>query len=115
MITADHHYSLDDPPHIPGIIGVTPKRKRGSAVAEAIITLAGVMKTSDNKGSNTTGTQQQVAMATYSPGKISELRLKNLQELQELQELLEYNILSPEEFAKQKALVLSAMRKLIPQ
>lgn len=55
MITADHHDSLDDPLQIPAITGGTPKRKRGSAVAEAIVTLAGAIKTPDDKGSNTTG------------------------------------------------------------
>ena len=55
MITADHHDSLDDPLQIPAITGGTPKRKQGSAVAEAIVTLAGAIKTPDDKGSNTTG------------------------------------------------------------
>ena len=47
-----------------------------------------------------------------SPGQVSDLRLKKLQELRELQQLLELNVLTPEEFAEQKAIVLEALRTL---
>ncbi len=47
-----------------------------------------------------------------SPGKITDLRIKKIHELRELQQLLEQNILTEEEFAEQKSLVLSSLRKL---
>ena len=119
MIAANHHESLDDPPEIPAITGIVPKRKKWESVAEAITTLAGAIRNSPTPtGANTqdsdtnTPDPKQPAVG-YSPGKTSDLRMKNLQELRELQQLLEQRILTPEEFAEQKALVLTAMHKLV--
>ena len=47
-----------------------------------------------------------------SPGRITDLRMKKLHELRELQGLLEQNVLTQEEFAKQKQMVLDSLRKL---
>ena len=47
-----------------------------------------------------------------SPGRVTELRSKKLQELRELQCLRDENILTEEEFAEQKGLVLASLRKL---
>ena len=47
-----------------------------------------------------------------SPGRITNLRMKKLHELCELQGLLERNVLTQEEFAEQKWLVLYSLRKL---
>ena len=47
-----------------------------------------------------------------SPGRITDLRMKKLHELRELQGLLEQNVLTQEEFAEQKRMVLDSLRKL---
>ena len=49
---------------------------------------------------------------SLSPGRITDLRMKKLHELRELQGLLEQNVLTQEEFAEQKRLVLNSLRKL---
>ena len=64
--------------------------------------------------SHTSGSIPSSASAVgHSPGRINDLRMRNLKELRELQELLEQNILTHEEFIEQKSIVLGAMRKLI--
>lgn len=47
-----------------------------------------------------------------SPGRLAELRMKNIQQLRELQRLYEENVLTLEEFAGQKRIVLETLRKL---
>ena len=116
MISAGHHDSLDDPPRIPAITGVTPKRKQRQSLAEAIAGAATTLVSAvHNKGAADASPAQSPATDTrvgHSPSKISDLRMKNLKELRELQQLLEDNILTEEEFAEQKEIVLNAMRKL---
>lgn len=116
MISAGHHESLDDPPQIPALTGVTPKRKQKESLAEAITgaasTLVGAFH---SKGSADVSPARSPAIDTrvgHSPSKISDLRRSYLKELRELQQLFEDNILTAEEFAEQKEIVLSAMRKL---
>ena len=62
---------------------------------------------------HTTPSTHDHAAAGHSPGRISDLRMRNIKELWELQQLLELNILTQEEFEEQKAVVLGAMRKLV--
>ena len=142
MIAANHHESLDDPPEVPAITGVVPKRKKRESVAEAISTLAGAIRgtpqdntlpgtsnssppaastsnssppaasTSNSTSPGTSNNSDSNSAVEYSPRKKSELRMKYLQELRELQQLLEQNVLTQEEFAEQKAIVLAALRKL---
>ena len=140
MVTANHHESLDDPPDIPAITGIVPKRKKPrESVAEAISSLAGALRGTSTGATNTTPADTNTTPADtnttpvgtnttpvdtnttpdsrpsvgYSPGKASELRRGHLQELRELQQLLELNILTPQEFAEQKTIVLAAMHKLV--
>ena len=47
-----------------------------------------------------------------SPGKIIELRMKNLEQLQYLQNLFEDDILDEKEYSEQKNNILSSLRKL---
>lgn len=48
-----------------------------------------------------------------SPGKSTELRMKNLQQLRVLQQLYDDSIVSDKELAEQKEIVLTALRKLV--
>lgn len=116
MISAGHHESLDDPPQIPAITGVTPKRKPKESLAEAITGAASsLVSVFHGKSPATVSPGQPPALDTrvgHSPSKISDLRRNYLKELRELQQLFEDNILTEEEFAEQKSIVLNAMRKL---
>ena len=58
------------------------------------------------------GTTMYTSNPGISPGRITDLRMKKLHELRELQGLLEQNVLTQEEFAEQKRLVLDSLRKL---
>ena len=100
MISAGHHESLDDPPQIPALTGVTPKRKQKESLAEAITGAASTLLGAfHSKGSADVSLARSPAIDTrvgHSPSKISDLRRKYLKELRELQQLFEDNILTAE-------------------
>ena len=107
MIASGNHDSFDDAPSIPAITGVAPKRKRESlstVVAGVASSIASAIRPDVGISSS--------SPAGRSPSKISDLHLKKLQELRELQQLLDLGVLTPEEFAEQKSIVLEALRKL---
>lgn len=128
MIVAGNHDSNDDPPQIPAITGIQPKREKkpslSDAIAGAAITFANAVQSPTVQQCNkqsvvifsdamSTPEKSNTAQATgISPGKITELRMKKLRELRELQELLEQNILTQQEFSEQKQLVLHSLRRL---
>ena len=71
MVTADHHKSLDNPPDIPAITGIVPKRKKPrESVAEASSSLAGALRGTPTDATNTTPDSRP--SVRYSPGKASE-------------------------------------------
>ena len=125
LVAAGHHSSLDTPPNIPAINGVTPKRKKQESLAEAVAGIVSSMRNPD-PSVNQTATCANVVITSpsplsnktcpimgHSPSKISDLRMRYIKELRELQELLERNVLTQEEFLEQKSIILDAMRKLI--
>ena len=132
MIEAGNHESTDNPPLIPAITGITPKREKkpslSDVIAGAATTLANAFRSPDVQQRN----KQNIVISSealsspvkcnpnpsvtqttgISPGKVTELRMKKLRELRELQELLECNILTQQEFTEQKRLVLDSLCKL---
>lgn len=114
MINSDNHESMDEPPNIPAITGIEPKRSRkmsfNEAIVEAATSFASALKPPEQ--SEQTTKSDTSSTGGLSPGKVAELRSRKLQELRELQQLLEGNILTKEEFTEQKDMVLSALRKL---
>lgn len=129
-IISGNHESTDEPPDLPPITGNGPKKPKkqslGDALMEAANTFAAQVRGSEIKQSGNaivvsgSGTQTPTKLntidsdksAVLSPGKVTELRSKKLQELRELQCLRDQNILTEEEFAEQKGLVLASLRKL---
>ena len=126
-----NHDSTEEPPDLPVITGVGVKKQTLSeALVEAATTFAGAVCGPDIRqtgGSNATITVLSGSTAAQtptkvvsesersvglSPGRVTELRSKKLQELRDLQCLLDQGILTEEEFAEQKALVLASLRKL---
>ena len=132
MITSGKYQDRDN---IPAFLDLEnqPKKQKRPSLAEAItgaaMTFANAVKTPDIKQCSS----QSVVIASsdspstpvaassvrdlpvttgISPGKITDLRMKNLRELRELQGLLEQNILTQQEFVEQKQLVLDSLRKL---
>lgn len=130
MIVAGNHDSLEEPPRIPAITGIVPKREKKESLADAMAiaaaTFAKAMQSSNSgsvsqnatntlvlaPASGSASTGSSVPTVGLSPGRVTELRGKKLNELRELQQLLEQNILSTEEFLEQKSLVLDSLRKL---
>lgn len=125
MIAAGHHESTDNPPQIPAITGITPKREKktslSSALAGAAVSFASALRspgTNANASSvvinaeSPKNASEKPLQIGLSPGRVTEIRSKKLRELRELQQLLEDNILSTAEFTEQKELVLNSLRKL---
>ena len=133
-IISGNHDSTEEPPDLPAITGVGLKKQKRQTLSEAIVeaatTFVGAVRGPDIKqtggpnatvvvsGSTTAQTPTKVVVSEseksigLSPGRVTELRSKKLQELRELQCLLDQSILTEEEFAEQKALVLASLRKL---
>ena len=133
-IISGNHDSTEEPPDLPAITGIGPKKQKkqslGGALVEAARTFVGanlgpdIMLTGGPNasvvlsGSTAVQTPTKVVVNEseksigLSPGRVTELRSKKLQELRDLQCLLDQRILTEEEFAEQKALVLASLRKL---
>lgn len=114
MIQCGTHDDQDNPPQVPMICGIPPKRPSrahdslttaftgaAEAIAKAFTPSTGPLRSSECSGS-----------VGISPGKKTELRMKNLQQLRELQQLYEDNIITDKELAEQKDIVMSTLRKL---
>ena len=107
LIQSGSHDDYEDPPRVPQITGMNSKPKKESlteAITGAAVAVAKVFASS---------TQAAVNTATVaSPGKCTDLRLKNLEQLRLLQLLKQDGVLSTEEFVEQKSIILEAIRKL---
>ena len=124
MISSGNHESTDDPPKVPAITGITPKKEKSSlavAISNAATTFAQALKpqvsvSAANNSVVVTHTTPPKTVSSgigISPVRSAELRSKKLQELRELQQLLEGNVITSEEFAEQKAVVLDSLRRLV--
>ena len=133
-IISGNHDSTEEPPDLPVITGVGVKKQKKQTLSEALVeaatTFAGAVRGPDIRqtgGSNATVTVLSGSTAAQtptkvvsesersvglSPGRVTELRSKKLQELRDLQCLLDQGILTEEEFAEQKVLILASLRKL---
>ena len=109
MIVGGLHESTDEPPAVPAFHCELKRRK--DSLSGALTDAAGVLvKYMDRRGSEDLPNQSRVGV---SPGKVVDLRMKNLQQLRYLQSLYEDNILSDQELAEQKQIVLESLRKLL--
>ena len=130
-VQAGHYQDLVEPPPLPALKGVPPKRERkeslSDAIAGAAITFVNAIRSPESSTHSNVKAQNSVVINAQtppksattntvcigiSPGRATELRMKKLKELRELQTLLEQNILDKREFAEQKAIVLDSLRKL---
>ena len=87
---------------------------RKDSLSGALTDAAGVLvKYMDRKSSEDLPNPPQApSRLGVSPGKAVDLRMKNLQQLRYLQSLYKDNILSDQELAEQKQIVLESLRKL---
>ena len=107
MIQCGTHDDYDDPPRVPMITGILPKRPKKESITDALTAAATAVAKAFSPPSTSqvaTASSQMPSTPTVgmSPGKSIELRMKNLQQLRYVQELYEENILSEAEFMEQK-------------
>ena len=116
-----HYKDLVEPPPLPALKGVPPKRDRKESLSDAITFVNAMRSPESNVKANnviinahTTPKNDLInsIIVGISPGRATELRMKKLKEQQELQALLEQSILSEAEYAEQKAIVLESLHKL---
>ena len=116
MITAGTHDDKEDPPKVPMITGVVPKRQKQDTLSDA---LAGAA-TAFAKAFGGTPVQSPTPISSLpptpsvgiSPGKAADIRMKNLQQLRFLQNLMEDRIISEQEFLEQKRIILDTLRNI---
>ena len=119
MLHCGSHTDYDNPPRVPLITGTAPKRRKSdfsetfrNIAAEAVAKAISPPPPATTTTGDNTSSETETNSIGISPGKTVELRSKNLQQLRYIQQLYEDNILSPEEFAEQKGMILQAIRKL---
>ena len=119
MITGGLHDSYDVPPAVPVFQGgPESKRKRetlAGALTGAVETIAKNVEKRTPEVPSAGSSQvinEPVLQMGISPGKSADLRMRNLEQLHYLQGLYEDKILSDQELAEQKRIVLDALRKL---
>ena len=104
MIQDGSHDDYDDPPRVPQITGVVPKQVKKESLSEALTGVAVAV---------TKALTSQPAVGNNTDhSSIANVRMKNLEQLKILQHLKEDSILSEDEFAEQKTIILEALRKL---
>ena len=115
MIVAGIHNDFENPPNIPAFNGNSAERTRRNGLSEVLndAAIAFVEAIKDKKGDKENQAPSAVSsFGTGSPSRAVDLRMKNYQQLRYIQSLYDDGILSDTEFAEQKALILSSIRKL---
>ena len=119
MIQCGTHDDYDDPPHVPMITGILPKRPKKESITDALTAAATAVAKAfsplyvyTSQVATASSQMPSIPIVGMSPGKSIELRMKNLQQLRYVQELYEENILSEPEFIEQKQMILDSLRKL---
>ena len=122
-VQAGHYKDLEEPPPLPALKGVPPKRVRkeslSDVIAGAAVSFVNAIRSPDsnlhtnNVVINTPPKGEHVnSVSLISPGRATDLHMRKLKELRELHGLLDQGILSDAEFIEQKAIVLDSLRKL---
>ena len=107
------HTDLDNPPAASPFTGFVPKRARQESLSEALTSAATAFAQAFGGSpaiqKSVPPTPTPVGM---SPLKAADLRMKHLEQLRFLQQLMEDGIISKDEFAEQKEIVLKTLRKI---
>ena len=112
MIHCGTHDSYEIPPHVPMIIGNTPHPKANS-LTDAITGVAEAVAKAFAPQTTPTQSSNSSCIATgISPGKSTEIRMKNLEQLRVLHQLHQEKIIDDKELVEQKSIILCTLRKL---
>ena len=124
MIANGIHSSMEVPPQVPMITGITPTRKAKKSIEETIAsTVTAVVKAMNSASQQPSAlaipatpvqctTNQAMATVGVSPSKSVDIRGKCLAQLSNLKQLLDESILTEEEVKEQKGCILGTLRKL---
>ena len=126
MIVSGTHDDMDDPPRVPMIIGAPmPKKQKQNSMTSALVDAATAFAKvlSPSVPHNCSSVEPVTSAVTpvsstkscrsgVSPGKLADVRMKNLEQLRCMQKLMEDGILSQEEFREQKEIIMNILRDL---
>lgn len=121
MISCGTHDDVDEPPHVPLIVGAPqPKRQKQESLTSALVgaatAFANAISPKPNPGSPSTPTTRGQSTSRMglqlSPGRAADVCMKNLEQLRFMQKLVDDGILSQEEFLEQKHCIMEALRKI---
>ena len=109
MIQCGTHDSYEDPPNVPMIIGIPPKRSKenfSESLANAAVAIVKALSPPPPEK------KENSDIVRISPAKKCDLRMRNLEQLRYIQQLYEDKILSEQEFLEQKDIILTAIRRI---
>ena len=115
MIISGSHSSMDSPPQIPMITGISGKRNtRKSLDDDAVVRAAAIF---NNVSSTQIVSASPVSASSpisvgVSPGKAVDIRGKSLNQLSTIKKLCEDGVLSQREYEEQKEIILGGLKKL---
>ena len=118
MLANGLHNDKNEPPAVPMITGVTPKRPKKESLQDTIVCVAktfadAFIDKKVQKSSPELSLKENISVAHgVSPGRAADVRMKNYEQLRYLQSLLDDGILSLDEFCEQKQTILFALKKL---
>ena len=102
MIVSGTHDDMEEPPRVPMIRGLVPKRQKQETLSDALAGAATAFVNAFRPTPTTSVSNTPVSSMGISPGKTADIRMKNLQQLCFLQQLMEDRIISEQEFLEQK-------------
>ena len=122
MIASGTHDNMDDPPCVPMIIGAPiPKKQKQESMTSALVNAATAFAKVLSPSLPSTSVEpvtsaitpvsltKSLGHGTVSPGKLTDVRMKNLEQLCCMQKLLEDGTFSQEEFLEQKEIILKIL------
>jgi len=112
MIVSGTHDDLEEPPRVPMITGLVPKRQKQETLSDALAGAATAFVKAFHSTPTTSISNTPASSVGISPGKTADIRMKNLQQLRFLQQLMEDRIISEKEFLEQKNIILETLRNL---
>ena len=86
MIVSRTHDDLEEPPRVPMITGLVPKRQKKETLSDALAGTATAFVKAFHSTPTTPVSNTPASSVGISPGKTADIRIKNLQQLRFLQQ-----------------------------
>ena len=113
MIHCGSHDNYEEPPDVPLITGIVPKRQKKNPLSDAFTDAARAVSQAFSPDRTELPARSSSSLQVgISPGKAVDLRRKNFEQLRYAQNLYDDKVLSLAEYTEQKETILDALKKL---